>query len=167
MQIRQLRADEGLAYRDIRLRALREAPHAFAATLEEEAAQPASFWLDLIARTAEAMEAALFVAERDDRTLGGTAFVRVSPEPPHGGYVGAMWVDEDLRGSGAADALLEAAERFALALGSSEVTLWVSDANPIARRFYERNGYVATSVAERQTSGITALMMLKPIDPYR
>jgi hypothetical protein len=47
------------------------------------------------------------------------------------------------------------------------VTLWVSDANPIARRFYERNGYVATSVAERQTSGITALMMLKPIDPYR
>lgn len=170
MQLRQLRPDEGLAYRDVRLRSLREAPEAFASTHEEESQQPDDFWRDLIRRTAQSMEAAVFTVERDDGTLAATAFVRVSPAPPHDGYIGAMWLDADLRGAGDpsgapgwADQLLAAAEHFARALGSESVGLWVSESNPRAQRFYERNGYRPTGLREPQPSGITASHLVKPV----
>lgn len=165
MEIRELGPSDGLAYRDVRLRALREAPTAFASTFEEESGHPDAFWVDLVSRTAHAMEAAVLAVDRGDGNLAGTAFVRVSSEPPHDGYVGAMWVDEDLRGAGWADALLEAAERFAQRLGATAVELWVSGSNPLARRFYERNGYRPTGVQEPQSSGIIAHMLLKPLLP--
>ena len=163
MELRELRADEGLAYREIRLRALREAPDAFASTFEEESVQPESFWRELIAQTAEAMEAALIAVDRGDGSLGGTTFVRLSSDPPHDGYVGGMWLDQDLRGQGWGDALLEAGERFAQRLGSRNLELWVSASNPSALRFYERNGYRLTRIEEPQPSGIVARMMLKSL----
>lgn len=163
MEIRPLGPDDGLAYRDVRLRALREAPEAFASTFEEESNQSDAFWRDLVARTAGAMEAEILAIDRGDGTLAGTAFVRVSSDPPHDGYVGAMWVDEDLRGAGWGDALLEHAEGFARRLGCGAVELWVSGSNPLAQRFYERNGYRPTGVQEPQSSGIIAHMLLKPL----
>lgn len=165
MEIRELDVADGLAYRDVRLRALSEAPTAFASTFEEESAHPDDLWRDIVTRTAEAMEATIFAVGRGDGTLAGTAFVRVSSDPPHDGYVGAMWLDEDLRGAGWADALLAAAEGFARRLGSSAMELWVSGSNPAAQRFYERNGYRPTGVHEPQSSGIIAHMLLKPLAP--
>lgn len=166
VEIRELGSNDGLAYRDVRLRALREAPTAFASTHAEESAHPEAFWEDLVARTADAMEATLFAVDRGDGSLAGTAFVRVAVEPPHGGYVGAMWVDADLRGAGWADALLESAERFARRLGSEEVTLWVSESNPPAWRFYARHGYRPTGATEPQSSGINAYMLTKPLPSH-
>jgi GNAT superfamily N-acetyltransferase len=163
MEIRQLTAEDGLAYRNVRLRALREAPAAFASTHAEEAAHPEAFWRDLLVRTAAAMEATIFAVDRGDGALAGTTFVRVAPEPPHDAYVGAMWVDEDLRGAGWADRLLESAEDFARRLGSATLELWVSETNPPARRFYERHGYRPTGVTEPQPSGVIAHMLTKPL----
>lgn len=165
MEIRELGSADGLAYRDVRLRALREAPTAFASTFEEESTQSDEFWQDLASGTAAAMEAAIFAVDRGDGALAGSAFVRVSAQPPHDGYVGAMWIDQDLRGAGWADALLEAAERFSQRLGSQAIELWVSGSNPLALRFYERNGYRLTGVTEPQISGIVAHMMIKQLPP--
>jgi ribosomal protein S18 acetylase RimI-like enzyme len=165
MKIRELSSADGLAYRDIRFRSLREAPTAFASTFEEESTQSDEFWHDLVSKSDGAMEAAIFAVDRGDGTLAGCAFARVSPEPPHDGYVGAMWVDEDLRGAGWGDALLEAAERFSQRLGSQAIELWVSGSNHLALRFYERNGYRLTGVTEPQISGIVAHMMIKQLPP--
>ena len=170
MHLRQLRPDEGLAYRDVRLRSLREAPEAFASTFEEESTQPDAFWLDLVDRTAEAMGSAILTVERDDGTLAATTYVRVAPDPPHDAYIGAMWLDADLRGPretpdgpGWADQLLAAAEHFARTLGSQSIELWVSESNPRAQRFYQRNGYRPTGLTEPQPSGITAHHLVKPL----
>lgn len=167
MQLRQLRSDEGLAYRDVRLRSLREAPEAFASTYDEEAAEPDEHWVDLVAHTADAMEAAMFTVERPDGSHAATTFVRVSSTPPHDAYIGAMWLDPDLRGplpapeASWADQLLAAAEHFARTLGSQAITLWVAESNPAAHRFYERNGYRPTGQSEPQPSGITARLLHK------
>jgi ribosomal protein S18 acetylase RimI-like enzyme len=163
MELRALGATDGLAYREVRLRALRDAPEAFGSTFAEESVHDEAFWIDLVGRTAEAMEAELLAIDRGDGTLAGTTFVRVSPEPPHDGYVGAMWVDADLRGGDWASALLDEAERFARRLGSEAMTLWVSQGNAPARRFYERQGYKSTGTAELQPSGIVAELWMKPL----
>jgi ribosomal protein S18 acetylase RimI-like enzyme len=164
MEIRELREDDGLAYRDVRLRALRLAPEAFGATYEEEAAQTDAFWIDLVARTARSMESAVFALDRGDGTLAGTAYVRVLPDPPHDGSVGAMWLDEDLRGSGWAEALLGAAEKFARALGAGAVTLWVAGGNERARRFYARTGYISTGIEEPSAREAPTLLLRKDLE---
>lgn len=51
-----------------------------------------------------------------------------------------MAVAEDLRGQGVGEALLRAFEAYARAVGTQKITL---AARETARRFYERNGYVA------------------------
>ncbi|MEX2230207.1 MAG: GNAT family N-acetyltransferase [Dehalococcoidia bacterium] len=166
MEVRALRADEGLAYRDVRLRSLRLAPAAFGSTYAEESVRDEQFWRELMDRTANAMEAELFAVDRGDGTLAGTTFVRVSPDPPHDGHVGAMWVDEDLRGGGWAEDLLTAAERFARRLGASGVTLWVEESNARARRLYERCGYLPTGVTEPSVHGGTTLLLRKDLDAF-
>ena len=163
MEIRELGEHDGLAYRDVRLRALRLAPRAFGATYEEESTQSDEFWIDLVARTARSMESAVFALDRGGGTLAGTAYVRVLPDPPHDGSIGAMWVDEDLRGSGWAEALLGAAERFARALGAGAVTLWVAGGNERAQRFYARIGYVATGIEEPSMRAAPTLLLRKDL----
>ncbi len=163
MEIRRIRADEADAYREVRLRALHLAPEAFGSTYAEELAYPGALWAERAARSADAMEEALFVVDRGDGALAGTVFVRVAPEPPHDTYVGAMWVDDDLRGGGWAGGLLDAAEAFARALGSSAVELWVEGANARARAFYARRGYAPTGADEPSRNGGTTLLLRKEL----
>jgi ribosomal protein S18 acetylase RimI-like enzyme len=55
-----------------------------------------------------------------------------------------MWVDPVWRGAPVAAQLLTTACRDARRAGALSVTLWVADANPRARRFYRRLGFVST-----------------------
>jgi ribosomal protein S18 acetylase RimI-like enzyme len=60
---------------------------------------------------------------------------------PPAGYIHTLAVFPGFQGCGAGAKLLEAAERAAAAGGAREMLLFVSDFNPRARAFYERNGY--------------------------
>ena len=111
MNVRRIRADEGLAYREVRLRALQGAPTAYFATYEDEAPRPDEVWHELAQQGAYAMELATFVVDRGNGDLAGTVFTRVNVDPPHDAYVGAMWLDEGLRGQGWGEALLDAPAR--------------------------------------------------------
>lgn len=77
----------------------------------------------------ELVPSAVFVAERDDGSLGG--FLELSVRNYAGGcagdtpYVESWYVDEDLRGEGVGRALMAAAERWARDRGS---TVLASDA---------------------------------------
>jgi GNAT superfamily N-acetyltransferase len=163
MEIRRIRSGEAAAYREVRLRALRLEPGAFGSTYAEELAYPDSLWAERTDASAESMESALFVVDRGDGAFAGTVYVRVAPEAPHDGYVGAMWVDDDLRGGGWATGLLDTAEAFARALGASAVELWVAEMNPRARAFYARQGYRPTGVDEPSHDGTRTLLLRKEI----
>ncbi len=121
-------------------------PYSFGSTYEEAVAEPDSHWLELAAAAQETGRA-LFVVDRGGGALVAAALVRVSSDPPHEALITGMWVDQDIRGAlwrgglGWADRLLEAAEEFARRHGSERCTLWVMNANRVALRLYERNGY--------------------------
>jgi ribosomal protein S18 acetylase RimI-like enzyme len=91
-------------------------------------------------RTLAAEEFAVYVAE-SDRVVG---FVSVGPsrEAEGDGELYAIYVLPEAWGSGAGPALMEAA-RDRLAERFSSAILWVLEDNPRARRFYEREGWVA------------------------
>ncbi|WP_168626757.1 GNAT family N-acetyltransferase [Cryobacterium sp. BB307] len=100
MDIRPTTAADRRAYRDIRLRALADAPNAFRSTLEREVAFDDSIWHD------RASSGNTVLACDGDKALG-TATLIDDRHEAGGKEVVAMWVDPDHRRAGVASALLE------------------------------------------------------------
>jgi GNAT superfamily N-acetyltransferase len=85
MAIRPVRRDEAASLREIRLRALGDAPQAYFASLESEEGLPLSYWEDW----ATSEDKVVFVAEEDGSWLGmAGAFVH----PDKRGTVSLWWL---------------------------------------------------------------------------
>jgi ribosomal protein S18 acetylase RimI-like enzyme len=144
MEVRQARAADWEALRELRLWALADAPDAFASTLEQEAAFPEQVWR----LRAEGGEGSVnFIASEGDAGIGMAAIFAVANVPGRAHLVG-MWVDPQHRRRGVAQALVEQAVCWAEERQAREVILWVADHNIPARMLYERVGFRPTG--ERQ-----------------
>jgi GNAT superfamily N-acetyltransferase len=134
--IRRLEAADAAAYREIRLEGLERHPEAFGSTYEAEAAlSPEEF-------VRRVTEVPTFAAERDGRLLGLVGLARESGvKRRHRGTLIRMYVRPEARGTGAADALVEAVLDHARSEGLDAVLLAViTEAEP-ARRLYERHRF--------------------------
>lgn len=129
--IRRTRPEEWARLRDLRLRALADAPEAFAATLAEEETQPEAYWRERAA-------AAAFVAEEGPRWLGTATAFEASP----GAWeIVSVWVAPEARRRGIARALVEAALAHARRGGGRVVGLRVEAGNEAALRLYLKLGF--------------------------
>lgn len=130
--------------RRVRLAALADSPAAFGATLEHELALGEEDWRR---RTGTG---ATFLAWQRGEPVG---LVTVFPQPGEGGqgewHLVSMWGSPQVRGSGVARLLVEAAVAQVKAAGGTRLTLWVADGNGRARAFYRRMGFRPTG--RRQT----------------
>jgi ribosomal protein S18 acetylase RimI-like enzyme len=158
VEVRPVRAGEWEAYREVRLRALREAPYAFSTTYEEASQRDDDAWREATERIASHREWAGFVLDRGDGRLAGLVSVHVEGA---GAELNQMWLDEDLRGLGHAEALVAAAEDLARSRGVTRLELWVEEDNPRAARFYERLGYRLTGEGEPNPRGGRTLQMAR------
>jgi GNAT superfamily N-acetyltransferase len=140
MEVRQARAADWEALRELRLRALAGAPDAFASTLEDEAALPKQVWRQ---RAEGAAASANFIAREDGAGIGMAAIFAVADAPGRLHLVG-MWVDPPHRRRGIAQALIERAVRWAEKRQAREVILWVADHNIPARLLYQRVSFQPT-----------------------
>jgi ribosomal protein S18 acetylase RimI-like enzyme len=140
VEARRARAADWEALRQLRLRALADAPDAFASTLDAEVAFPAETWR----RRAEGGPAsATFIAGQDGVDVG-LAGVFAEPGPPGRMHLISMWVDPRHRRQGVARALIDLVIGWAAERRASEVVLWVADQNDAARRLYDRLGFRPT-----------------------
>ncbi len=139
--IERLEADAWSRLRDVRLRALRDAPDAFWVTAEQEQGVSPPYWRDLLI----AADRAWFVAV-DDGTEVGLVGVGRHPDNHQHASLFAMWVAPGARGQGVGSALIDAAIGWAQARGYRRLRLWVNDANHAAARLYARHGFQRTGV---------------------
>jgi GNAT superfamily N-acetyltransferase len=99
------------------------------------------------------------VVADDDRDVVGFALVGQARglDDDRIGELHAINVDPGAWGSGAGTALLAAATDHLRALGYTNAFLWVVDGNARARRFYEREGWLATPTekTEELQPGVT------------
>ena len=144
VEARRTRAADWEALRQLRLRALADAPDAFASTLDAEVAFPAEAWRQ---RAEGGPASATFIARQDGADVG-LAGVFAEPDPPGRMHLISMWVDPRHRRQGVARALVDLVVGWAAERQASEVVLWVADQNDAARRLYERLGFRPTG--ERQ-----------------
>jgi GNAT superfamily N-acetyltransferase len=128
-EIRTLTSDDWLDIRDVRLRALIDAPEAFTSTFGRESAYDEAKWRDL------AVTGRWFVA--DDEGLVGVA-VGVdgwSGEPTKRELVG-MWVAPSHRRCGIARQLLDQVKAWAASEGATTLSLGVREGNERALTAY-------------------------------
>lgn len=133
--IEPLGADEGPRLREVRLRALADAPAAFGSSYEREVAFPAEKWAERLANP----DAVWFVATGDGVDAG---LVFAMEERPGQVHLMAMWVAPEARGTGLAARLVDEVVAWARARDAEEVELWAVDENRVARAFYARKGFV-------------------------
>ncbi len=140
MDVEVLRAEpaDWETVKQVRLRALADAPHAFGSTLVRECRFDDQQWQRRIGG------GNWFLARSQGRAVGVVATV-VEQDSPDEHHLVAMWVEPAQRGTATASNLVEAVCRRARAAGASAVTLWVANGNPRARRFYERLGFHPTN----------------------
>ena len=135
-----MEAGEGDRLREMRLAALADAPQAFEATLENDAARPARDWEQLAGGPG-----AVFVAG------DWAGMAAVGPDGEDATLWG-MWVAPGARGRGAGRRLVEAAAEWARPRGLGRLRLSVSDGAPAARALYARLGFRPTGDTRRLPS---------------
>jgi len=128
--------EDWAAVRDIRLRALSDAPEAFASRLSDERDRPESVWRDRLSSS----DASTFLALDDGDAVGLVTAYR-DPDEHTRAHLVSLWVSPDRRGHGVATALTEAVLRWAQLAEIRTVGLWVTETNDAARRLYERCGF--------------------------
>ena len=160
MRIERLSPEFFNAYREVRLRALREEPHAFQSSYEEEVARSDAEW------TRERLDnplVAMFCAVEGENVLGtcGCRFEeRIKVR--HKAMLIAVYVIPEARGRGLARSLSEEALRHAFARDQIDtVQLTVTGGNEPALRLYESLGFeswgeepAAVRLADRDVSKI-------------
>ena len=158
MRVRPVREGEGDRLRELRLRALADAPDAFVATVERDAARPARQWADLAAG------GAVFVAEREAEWAG---LAGVRPAGEDSADVWGMWVAPEHRGAGVGRALIDAVAAWARPRGLGRLQLGVSEAAPAAEAMYAAAGFVRTGASRplRELVQHDMVLALEPWEP--
>ena len=157
--VRRVELPDWRLVREVRLRALSDAPSAFGSTFEEEAEREDFFWKGTVERLA------WFVAEDAGEPAGVIAVLPPEIHRQNRFEVISTWVAREHRGAGVGEALLGAALEWARAAGATELTLSVTMGNETARRFYERLGFKPTGTQKplRSNPTVSALELRLPL----
>jgi GNAT superfamily N-acetyltransferase len=156
MSIRRLDTAEHDVARLIRLRALWDSPAAYGSTYEREVRFPPRIWVDRLAVKTNAT----FLLESPEYGASGiVAVVRDDTDQRLAHLVG-MWVDPRIRGTGAADDLVDRVIRWATDNDVPTLHLHVTDGNGPAERLHLRHGFARTgSTFNRERDGATEVEM--------
>jgi ribosomal protein S18 acetylase RimI-like enzyme len=137
VRLRRLEPTEVEPLRELRLRALRQNPEAFAETYEEARDRPLQDWASWAADESRV----IVVAIDGERWVGMVACRRLEPDSS---WLTALWVDPAVRGKGLGARLIEAAAEWATEQGAAAVELSVTTNNPAAATLYTRAGFAET-----------------------
>lgn len=134
-EIRTLEHGEWALLRQLRLRALREAPEAFGPSARRERLRTPSYWheqMDLCR---------WFVAEAGHSQIGFAAGSAPLADHVDERHLLSLWVSPDWRRRGVARDLIEAVASWAAVESARSLSLWVFEQNKAAINVYERLGF--------------------------
>jgi len=140
VEVRRIDVGDWMVVRQLRLRALAEAPEAFGSSYEREAAFTDDVWI----RRAAATTNATLVCENDDGEACGIVTLVRDPTDPRMAWLVGMWVAPSQRGTGAANLLVRTALEFAADRNITTVRLHIAEGNDRAERVYCRHGFSRT-----------------------
>jgi GNAT superfamily N-acetyltransferase len=150
--VRRLEAHEVELHRDLRLRALGDAPESFGETVAEAAARAPAYWEDLTRSVTEPGRHVMFLAWEGRDSVGST-YGLPDRDRIDAGRVGGMWVDPAWRRRGVGRLLLQAVFGWARDRGLRRLGLWAPARSPAAIALYSRAGFRETGVRRPRAPG--------------
>lgn len=138
ISIRVLGEDEWEQYKEFRLRALKESPEAFVADHATEAEYDEKFWRTRMRRSLR------LLAERDSEPVGILSLRANTDLYENAAEIFGLFVPTELRGSGVAAGLVQAAARRAHENGHTQLVYWVGTDNGRAVAFASSYGFRPT-----------------------
>lgn len=139
--IERITPQSALVFRDVRLRALLDAPTAFGSTYAKESSLSDEEWMKRAARWSSE-GAAMLLAFEEDVACG--IIGSYQEEDPKRAQIISMWVDPSFRRAGVGKALIDAVMNWAWSRDVLELKLMVTSVNQGAIAFYERMGFKMT-----------------------
>ena len=134
--IRRLAAADWAAFREVRLKALRDAPEAFGSTAADAEKLDQAEWRRRLEQRA------VFLAEVSRQRVGLAA--GISGDQAGEAELISMWVAPAWRGQGVGDRLVDAVLVWVAGEGFTTVRLWVAKGNARAAGLYARHGFAPT-----------------------
>ena len=161
--VARIRADQWQILRDVRLRALEDAPYAFGTTLAEGKKRTDRDWQDMARDHATLSDRAYFMAYVGDNPCGMAGCYRRASDTV---VLTAMWVAPEFRGQNIGEQIVCAVIEWAREGGASTLEAWVSENNS-ARFFYQKTGFEETDLTEplRSDSKIQMVLIRRDIAP--
>ncbi|MGC2616929.1 MAG: GNAT family N-acetyltransferase [Terracidiphilus sp.] len=139
--IERITPQTALVFKDVRLRALRDAPAAFSSTYAKESELTDEEWMKRSVRWSS-NGSAMFLA-MDGAVACGIVGAYEEEQARHA-HVISMWVDPEFRRADVGKALIDAVVEWAASRAMPELKLMVTSVNPGAIAFYERLGFSKT-----------------------
>src|SRR4051794_37155724 len=152
MEIRRLRAHEADQLRDLRLRALRDAPGAFADTYDSASAELPRYWQRFADASEDAHDAVNVIAVDDGGRWVGMGAAYLYEDRPRAAGFAAMWVDPAARGTGLGRGILDALGDWARSRGAIAARIWFTEGNSIAEGLYRSWGFEPTGTRRQKRS---------------
>jgi GNAT superfamily N-acetyltransferase len=149
VEIRRLRRGDGHQLREIRLRALVDAPYAFSSSSERESDLGKEFWNERVTESELGEDGVVFVAVDNSRGLGMAGGSLVGKERTVAMLWG-MWVDPRARRAGLGRALVDVVAGWARDAGADRLRLAVTDceASAPADALYRELGFADSGERE-------------------
>lgn len=165
--VRRVGPDDAEAWREVRLRALLDAPEAFASTYAETVERPPEVWAERAATSSRGSENAVFFAIDGVEPVGlAGAYHLAGPAEAPDLY--SMWVAPNQRGSRVAERLVNRVRDWSAEHGARRLDLWVTEMNERARRFYTRLGFEPTGAQQPLPSNpqLSEIQMTASLEDY-
>ena len=161
--VTRIRAGQWRILKDVRLRALEEAPNAFGTTLSEGQERTDRDWQDMARDHATLSDRAYFMAYVGDNPCGMAGCYRTASDIV---MLTAMWVAPEFRGQKIGEQIVRAVIKWAREGGATMLEAWVSENNP-TRFFYQKTGFEETRLTEplRSDSKIQMVLIRRDIAP--
>ena len=144
VDIARVDEDAWRAVRDVRLRALRDAPDSFGTTSGREERFTEAHWRMRLRATPTWL-----ALDESGTPFGMISLIQEPGSPVDDRHVVSLWVVPEARRQGLGWALLDAARDQAYADGARTLSLWVLDGNTPAGDLYVRAGFRRTGVRQR------------------
>jgi GNAT superfamily N-acetyltransferase len=151
--IERITPQTALVFKDVRLRALRDAPTAFSSTHAKESQYPDEEWLKRSVRWSSDGFVAFLAMDGDV----GCGIVGAYEENAPCAQVISMWVDRESRRAGVGKMLIDAVLDWARSRGVQELKLMVTSINDGAIAFYEHMGFRMTGKTEAYPNDATMI----------
>ena len=158
--IRRLQVGEGELFKQIRLRALQEAPYAFPTTYADAMERSSESWREQADRSAQGPDRATFIAIADGLPIGMTALYRDEDQAEVGELL-QVWVSPEYRGTRVIWDLMDEIFRWARENGFDRIIAGVTKGNDRAVKFYMNYGFSLTDERSASAAGVYLVKEVK------